>query len=100
VEGREDLIAEAPAPHLLEDVLAAFHGEGAELWSEMICERLAVANPGAYSGWTPTRLAQALGPHGVKTTQIWDPEAKRNRRGVTREDVLAAMAAALDRRDR
>jgi S-DNA-T family DNA segregation ATPase FtsK/SpoIIIE len=95
----EDLIAEAPAPHLLEDVLAAFHGEGAELWSEVICERLAEANPGAYSGWTPTRLAQALGPHGVKTAQIWDAEAKRNRRGVTREDVLAAMAAALDRRD-
>jgi S-DNA-T family DNA segregation ATPase FtsK/SpoIIIE len=92
----EELIAERPAPHLLEDVQGVFHGE-AELWSEVICERLAAANPDAYSGWTPTRLAQALGPHGVKTTQIWDPEAKRNRRGVTREDVLAAMAAALDR---
>jgi S-DNA-T family DNA segregation ATPase FtsK/SpoIIIE len=95
----EELIAEAPAPHLLEDVLAAFRGEGTELWSEVICERLAETNPGAYSGWTPTRLAQALGPHGVKTAQIWDAEAKRNRRGATREDVLAAMAAALDRRD-
>jgi S-DNA-T family DNA segregation ATPase FtsK/SpoIIIE len=95
----EDLIVEAPAPHLLEDVEDVFHGE-AELWSEVICERLAETNSGAYSGWTPTRLAQALGPHGVKTAQIWDPEAKRNRRGVTREDVLAAMAAALDRRDR
>jgi S-DNA-T family DNA segregation ATPase FtsK/SpoIIIE len=93
----EDLIEERPAPHLLDDVLAAFQGQGAELWSEVICERLALANPGAYSGWTPTRLAQALGPHGVKTTQIWDAEAKRNRRGVAREDVLAAMAAALDR---
>jgi DNA segregation ATPase FtsK/SpoIIIE, S-DNA-T family len=96
----EELIAERPAPHLLEDVLAAFQGEGAELWSEVICDRLAEENPDAYSGWTPTRLAQALGPHGVKTAQIWDPDAKRNRRGVTREDVLAAMAAALDRRDR
>ncbi|MCU1449648.1 MAG: cell division protein FtsK/SpoIIIE [Acidimicrobiales bacterium] len=95
----EDLIAEAPAPHLLEDVQATFRGE-AELWSEVICERLALANPDAYSGWTPTRLAQALGPHGVKTTQIWDAEAKRNRRGVTHEDVLAAMAAALDRTGR
>jgi S-DNA-T family DNA segregation ATPase FtsK/SpoIIIE len=92
----EDLIEERPAPHLLEDVQGVFHGE-AELWSEVICERLALANADAYSGWTPTRLAQALGPHGVKTTQIWDAEAKRNRRGVTREDVLAAMAAALDR---
>jgi S-DNA-T family DNA segregation ATPase FtsK/SpoIIIE len=95
----EELIAEAPAPHLLEDVQGAFRGE-AELWSEVICERLALANAGAYSGWTPTRLAQALGPHGVKTTQIWDAEAKRNRRGVAREDVLAAMAAALDRTGR
>jgi S-DNA-T family DNA segregation ATPase FtsK/SpoIIIE len=95
----EDLIVEAPAPHLLEDVQDVFHDE-AELWSEVICERLALANAGAYSGWTPTRLAQALGPHGVKTTQIWDAEAKRNRRGVAREDVLAAMAAALDRTGR
>jgi S-DNA-T family DNA segregation ATPase FtsK/SpoIIIE len=95
----EDLIAEPAAPHLLEDVQAAFRGE-AELWSEVICERLALANAGAYSGWTPTRLAQALGPHSVKTAQIWDAEAKRNRRGVAREDVLAAMAAAIDRSGR
>ena len=30
-------------------------------------------------------------------TPRWDAEAKRNRRGVARDDVLAAMAAALDR---
>jgi S-DNA-T family DNA segregation ATPase FtsK/SpoIIIE len=91
----DELIAERPAPHLLEDVSAAFKGES-ELWSETICERLAELDAETYSGWTPTRLAQAIGPHGLKTVQIWDAEAKRNQRGIRREDVLDAMAKALD----
>jgi DNA segregation ATPase FtsK/SpoIIIE, S-DNA-T family len=93
-------IVEHPAPRLLDDVLAVFTGDEARLWSETIIVRLAKANPDAYDGWTPTDLATCLKPYGVTTGQVWGqtPEGQgANRRGITRDAVLEALAHTLDR---
>jgi DNA segregation ATPase FtsK/SpoIIIE, S-DNA-T family len=97
----EDLIAEGTPTHLLEDLADIFTADdGGRLWSETVCERLAVRNPHRYSGWTPTKLAQACGVYKLLTRQIWDPEAvdpksgKKglNRRGLHRDDVTDALS--------
>jgi S-DNA-T family DNA segregation ATPase FtsK/SpoIIIE len=93
-------IIEHPAPRLLDDVLAVFIGDEARLWSETVIVRLAEANPDAYDGWTPTDLAICLKPYGVITGQVWGqtPEGQgANRRGITRDAVLDALAHTLDR---
>jgi DNA segregation ATPase FtsK/SpoIIIE, S-DNA-T family len=94
----EELITEKPVAHLLDDILAVFHGGEKQLHSAVICERLAEANPGAYDGWDPTILATALRPHGVETRQTWMkvPEGENpNRMGVTRQQILDALAARV-----
>lgn len=93
-------IVEHAAPRLLDDVLAVFIGDEARLWSETVVARLAEANPDAYDGWTPTDLATCLKPYGIITGQVWGqtPEGQgANRRGITRDAVLEALAQALDR---
>jgi len=49
--------------------------------------RLTERWPDRYTGWTPTSLAAALKPHGIRPEQVWatDPDtgAERNRRGYT-----------------
>ncbi|HYZ37685.1 MAG TPA: cell division protein FtsK [Pseudonocardiaceae bacterium] len=95
-----EYIVEHPAPRLLDDVLAVFTGDEARLWSETVIARLAEANPDAYDGWTPTDLATCLKPYGVITGQVWGqtPDGQgANRRGITRDAVLEALAHALDR---
>ncbi|MGH3585665.1 MAG: cell division protein FtsK, partial [Pseudonocardia sp.] len=93
-------IVEHAASRLLDDVLAVFIGNEARLWSETVVARLAEANPDAYDGWTPTDLATCLKPYGITTGQVWGqtPEGQgANRRGITRDAVLEALAQALDR---
>jgi S-DNA-T family DNA segregation ATPase FtsK/SpoIIIE len=95
-----EYIVEHPAPRLLDDVLAVFTGDEARLWSETVIVRLAEDNPDAYDGWTPTDLATCLKPYGVITGQVWGqtPEGQgANRRGITRDAVLEALAHTLDR---
>ncbi|HEY4003576.1 MAG TPA: cell division protein FtsK, partial [Pseudonocardia sp.] len=87
-------------PRLLDDVLAVFTGDDARLWSETVIARLAEANPHAYDGWTSTDLATCLKPYGITTGQVWGqtPEGQgANRRGITRDAVLDALAQTLDR---
>jgi len=93
-------LVEHAAPRLLDDVLAVFIGDEARLWSETVIARLAETNPDAYDGWTPTDLATCLKPYGITTGQVWGqtPEGQgANRRGITRDAVLEALAQALDR---
>ena len=93
-------IVEHAAPRLLDDVLAVFIGDEARLWSETVVARLAEANPDAYDGWTSTDLATCLKPYRITTGQVWGqtPEGQgANRRGITRDAVLEALAQALDR---
>jgi S-DNA-T family DNA segregation ATPase FtsK/SpoIIIE len=94
----EDLITEKPVAHLLDDVLAAFAAGEKQLHSIAICGRLAETNPATYDGWDQTLFAAAVKPYGVETKQIWMkvPEGENpNRMGVTRQQILDALAARL-----
>ncbi|MGH2707742.1 MAG: hypothetical protein ACRDJK_05565 [Actinomycetota bacterium] len=100
VAAGEEAIPERVGRRLLEDVASVFGAGETKLWSETIVARLAVANPDAYHGWSPTDLANALRRYGISTDQVWGvtPEGQgANRRGLGREAVLGALAATLDR---
>jgi DNA segregation ATPase FtsK/SpoIIIE, S-DNA-T family len=102
VAAGEEPIEERDAPRLLDDVAGVFAAGEARLWSETIVARLAARNPAAYDGWTATDLANALRPYGISTAQMrgTTPEGEEaNRRGVTREAVLDALATTIDRLD-
>ena len=81
---------------LLTDVSAVIAPGEAEVWSEVICARLAELRPALYGGLDPTGLATALAAYGITTKQVWGRTAdggKANRRGVTRADVLTAISS-------
>jgi S-DNA-T family DNA segregation ATPase FtsK/SpoIIIE len=102
VAAGEEPITEQSAPRLLDDVAEVFGAGETRLWSETIVARLAERNPAHYDGWTPTDLANALRPYGISTAQMrgTTPEGEEaNRRGVTRDSVVEALAATLDRLD-
>jgi DNA segregation ATPase FtsK/SpoIIIE, S-DNA-T family len=67
-------------------------------WSETICTRLAEVNPDVYDGYDANLLGKAFRAHGVETEQMEyvdpdDPDGKRkNRKGITREPLLQALA--------
>jgi hypothetical protein len=80
---------------LLTDSAVLAPGED-EVWSEVICARLAELRPALYGGPDPTGLATSLAAYGITTKQIWGRTAdgkKANRRGVTRADVLTAISS-------
>ncbi|MDO5698736.1 MAG: hypothetical protein Q4G51_12280 [Dermatophilus congolensis] len=60
-------------------------------WCETLAERLALARPDLYDGWTAEQIAPALRPHGIGTRNI--KRAGTVRRGITRTDLLAALDA-------
>jgi S-DNA-T family DNA segregation ATPase FtsK/SpoIIIE len=86
-----------PAASLLDDLRVAFATiETDKVWSETVCERLAELRPELYGGWTPDALAAAVKPLGITTAQVWGTDASgtgRNRRGLSREAVMAAVEA-------
>jgi S-DNA-T family DNA segregation ATPase FtsK/SpoIIIE len=69
------------------DAAGMFTNSEDKLWSEIVLARLTERWPDRYTGWTPTSLAAALKPHGVRPEQVWatDPDTgtERNRRGYT-----------------
>ncbi|WP_033222232.1 cell division protein FtsK [Kitasatospora phosalacinea] len=91
------------ASDLLADVAAVMPATAAKLWSETVVDRLAELRPEIYGPWAEmeqkakaTQLATALKPYGIETGQVWlktEDGSNPNRRGVKREEVLAAMAA-------
>jgi S-DNA-T family DNA segregation ATPase FtsK/SpoIIIE len=91
----ELLVEDKPQRRLLDDVLDVFEPGEDRVWSETLCARLAGEWPGAYDGWDPTTLANALRAFGVETAQVWGRTAAgdgANRRGVARQAVLDAIA--------
>jgi DNA segregation ATPase FtsK/SpoIIIE, S-DNA-T family len=81
---------------LLTDVSAVIAPGEADVWSEVICARLAELRPALYGGLDPTGLATSLAAYGIQTKQVWGTTAdgkKANRWGVTRADVLAALSS-------
>ena len=84
---------------VLDDLLKVFNPGEDKVWSEHLVERLAQLNSSVYDGWTPAQLAAAVKP-GVSPIQVWGTDENlkgTNRRGYLREDVVAALAARLDK---
>jgi DNA segregation ATPase FtsK/SpoIIIE, S-DNA-T family len=93
---------------LLDDIAAVLTDAEPKVWTELVVERLAGLRPDLYAGPAPLtkdQLVAALKPYGVTTKQVWgtDPETGdgANRRGIHRNDVLAAITKRdRDRGDR
>lgn len=80
---------------VLGDVLAVIPAAEERVWCERIAARLGVRLPDVYGEWTGAQVTAALKPWGVETGQVWgtdDSGEGRNRRGITRADVAAAVA--------
>ncbi|RZB18373.1 cell division protein FtsK [Streptomyces sp. F001] len=80
---------------VLGDVLAVIPAAEERVWCERIAARLGERWPDVYGEWGGAQVTSALKPWGVETGQVWgtdDDGEGRNRRGITRADVAAAVA--------
>lgn len=88
-------VSPAPGGLLLDDLAAVLPEDRAH--SDELCARLSKNWPGRYRGWKPLQLGTALADLGVRTRQMWvrgaDGRRIANRRGVLREELLAAIEA-------
>jgi S-DNA-T family DNA segregation ATPase FtsK/SpoIIIE len=96
----------APTANLLDDLHAVYvqsvRTDRPGEWSERLCALLAELRPEVYGGWDSDALATALRPYGIETRQLAGVDGdgqRRNRRGVRREDLTAAVAARAERRE-
>ncbi|MEU5971237.1 cell division protein FtsK [Streptomyces globisporus] len=79
---------------VLADVLAVIAPGEKAVWCERIAARLAAAQPDVYGGWKGENVTAALKPHGIKAGQVWgqsDTGGGKNRRGIDRADITAAI---------
>ena len=85
-----------PEASLLDDLQTVFATiTVGKVWNEDVVRALAEHRPGMYGAWTPEALTAAVKPYGITTGQVWGrtPDgAGANRRGLTREAVMAAIA--------
>lgn len=75
---------------------AVVYATAERMWAETTCERLAELRPDVYAGWRPRELSAALKPYGLRPTDTWGrlPDGTgANRKGLTREAVMAAIDA-------
>ncbi len=91
-------IGEEPAAgaglDILGDVRSVTAADEDKVWCERIAARLAELRPDVYGEWKGESVTAALKPWGIKTDQVWgtdDDGTGRNRRGVARADILAAI---------
>ncbi|KWT62853.1 cell division protein FtsK [Streptomyces albus subsp. albus] len=80
---------------ILGDVLAVFEDGEEQLWCERIAARLGELRPDIYGTWKAEDATNSLKPWGIKTDQVWgrtDDGEGKNRRGIKRADVAAALA--------
>lgn len=97
-----------PTANLLDDLNTVYvqsvRADRPGEWSERLCPLLAELRPEVYGGWDQDALQAALGalqPLGIDTKQIAgvdDDGQRRNRRGVRRDDLTAALEARAERR--
>jgi S-DNA-T family DNA segregation ATPase FtsK/SpoIIIE len=79
---------------VLGDVLSVMGADEKALWCERIAERLAQLRPDVYGEWKGENVTAAVKPWGVKSDQVWgttDDGEGKNRRGIKRADVVAAV---------
>lgn len=87
--------AETVGMDLLGDILKVVGADEDQVWNEHLAEHLAELRPDVYEGWTAENVTAALKPWSVKTGQVWgytDEGEGKNRRGIKRADVVAAIA--------
>ncbi|WP_051760670.1 hypothetical protein [Herbidospora cretacea] len=91
-----------PTFDLLADILAVVPPSEAKVWNETVVARLAQLRPEVYGAWMEleadaraAQLTTALKPYGIRSGQVWGtPEAGgkgANRRGITRDEITAAV---------
>ncbi|WP_436786324.1 cell division protein FtsK [Yinghuangia sp. YIM S10712] len=91
-----------PSYDLLADTLAVIPASEPKVWNEVVVDRLAELRPDAYGTWATldvkaksAQLTTALKPYGVPVGQVWGTDETTgkgaNRRGITRDDVTAAI---------
>ncbi|MFJ9851826.1 cell division protein FtsK [Streptomyces sp. NPDC101150] len=83
---------------VLADVLAVIAADEKAVWCERIAARVTDLRPETYEGWKGENVTAALKPWGITPKQVWgqtDDGEGKNRRGVERADI----AAAITRRD-
>ncbi|MFJ9418341.1 MULTISPECIES: cell division protein FtsK [unclassified Streptomyces] len=79
---------------ILGDVLAVIAAEEKAVWCERIAARLLELRPETYEGWKGENVTAALKPWGITPKQVWgqsDDGEGKNRRGVERADITAAI---------
>ncbi|MFD7918879.1 cell division protein FtsK [Streptomyces sp. NPDC059740] len=84
----------ADGADILADVLDVIAATEKSVWCERIATRLTALRPEVYGGWKGENVTAALKPWGIKTGQVWgttDDGEGKNRRGVVRADITAAI---------
>ncbi|MGW2467742.1 cell division protein FtsK [Streptomyces bauhiniae] len=87
--------AAGPAYDLLADVATVVAEKEERVWNERIAARLAELRPDVYGGWKGENVTSALKPHRIKTRDVagtTDDGTRTTRRGITRADLLKAIA--------
>ncbi|MFH8405531.1 cell division protein FtsK [Streptomyces sp. NPDC018019] len=83
-----------PEYDLLADILKVTGADEERIWNERIAARLNSLRPEVYGGWKGETVTAALKPTAVVVDQRWgiaDDGEGRNRRGILRADVIAAV---------
>lgn len=86
--------AETAGLDILGDILKSVSADEKAVWCERIAARLAELRPDVYGEWKGENVTAVLKPWGVKTDQVWgtaDDGEGKNRRGIKRADVVAAI---------
>lgn len=86
--------AEGAGLDILGDVLKVVAAGEKAVWCERIAVRLGELRPDVYGEWKGENVTSALKPWGIKTDQVWsqtDEGEGKNRRGIMRADVVAAV---------
>lgn len=80
---------------ILGDVLKVMATTEKAVWCERLAARLAELRPDVYGEWKGENVTAALKPWSIRTGQVWgqtDEGEGKNRRGIERADVVAAIA--------
>lgn len=79
---------------VLGDVLSVMGVDEKAVWCERIATRLAELRPDVYGEWKGENVTAAVKPWSIRTEQVWgttDDGDGKNRRGIKRADVVAAI---------
>ncbi|MFD9111613.1 cell division protein FtsK [Streptomyces bottropensis] len=80
---------------ILGDVLKVMATTEKAVWCERLAARLAELRPDVYGEWKGENVTAALKPWSIRTGQVWgqtDEGEGKNRRGIERADVVAAIS--------